>query len=285
MKLDSTNAEAISQIVADEGWGRVATLRFSSATLAGIVELGRTAFFGGENARVVAAECISQIRSATDLVQLVFNILNGAFCVERQAGHLFSAPEIELWMVRSPVCIESSDFSLFVNRFKRTLVQSRFGEALSYSLSQALIEMSENVVRHSSPVGCVPACGIVGYHVVPDEMNYIVADLGRGVLNSLRENRRWSSLTTESDALLAIAKRGATRLAQHPEGDGFRLAIKAFVDRQGILAMRSGDGIARICGNMDRHKAEVSNAQHVPGFRVTALCGLRESSKEITIQT
>lgn len=285
MTLDCSNAEALSQIAAEEGWARVAEFRFKEATLVGAVELARTAFHAGSQAREIVKLCVDEHSTASKVTQLVFAMLAGDFHTRRQQAHLFSAPEWELWLVRAIPCLESNDFGLFAQRFQRSLKQAGFGTRLPYALSQALIEMTENVVRHSAPFGVPPAFGLVGYHVVPDEMNYIVADLGRGVLGSLRENSKWSNLHTEADALVAASKNGATRLPEHSEGDGFRVAFQAFLDRRGILAMRSGDGLVRLHGNLNGREAEVSNAQHLPGLRVAGYCSLKRLSTEITFSS
>ena len=57
--------------------------------------------------------------------------------------------------------------------------------------------------RHSAPTGSAPAAGLVAYHVIHDQMNYLVADLGRGALQSLHENPKWKRLQNEGDALVA----------------------------------------------------------------------------------
>ena len=284
MILDCPNAEALSQVALDDGWARVAELEFSGATVSGIVELGRTAFHGGASACVAAERCLARVPEAGQILRSVFTMLRGNFEATRPQAHLFSAPERELWLVRGSSSVESKEFSLFVQRFRRSLEQAGFGLRFPYALSQALTEMTENVVRHSASSGSTPALGLVGFHVVREEMNYVVADLGRGALGSLSENPKWAHLKTESDALVAAAKRGATRLPQHTEGDGFRLAFQAFLDRQGIIAMRSGDGLARIQGNENGREAEMSNTAPVPGLRVSAWCGLNGQTKEIRIQ-
>jgi len=252
--------------------------------LTGLIELGRTVYHGGPQARASVEHCLTRLPVAQRMVRNVCSILDGDFDSHRPQTHLFSAPEWELWLVRGTACIESDEFSLYVQRFRRSLAQSGFGLRFPYALSQALTEMTENVVRHSSMNDNISAPGLVGFHVVRNEMNYVVADLGRGVLKSLRENNKWAHLNTEADALVAAAKRGATRLAQHSEGDGFRLAFQAFLDRQGVIAMRSGDGLARVHGNANGREAELSNTAHVPGLRVSARCNLNGEACEIPFQ-
>jgi hypothetical protein len=284
MVLDCPTAEALSQVAADDGWPRVGEFKFSDVTLLGIIELSREAVHGGAEAVLAADACLAKVPEARSLLREACAMLQGSFDPRRSQEHLFSAPERELWLVRDAASIESDDFSLFAHRFQRRLANTGFGIRYPYALSQALIEMTENVVRHSALSGSPPALGIVAYHVVREEMNYVVADLGRGVLHSLRENRKWAGLRTEADALVAAAKEGATRSPEHTEGDGFRLAFQGFLDREGVLAMRSGDGLARIHGNLNGRGAEMSNAAPLPGLRVAALCRLGGDSREILLK-
>jgi len=285
MHLDCPNSEALSEIAVNEGWARVGQLRFGSATLAGVTELARASFHSGGEALRNAELCLANLPLPRRILRDVFAMFGGAFEVTRSQAHLFSAPTLELWLVRSSDCIESTEFGLFANRFQRSLTQAGFGLRFPYALSQALIEMTENVVRHSAVRGAFPAVGVVGYHVVNNAMNYVVADLGRGVLGSLKESDRWQSLTTEADALVAAAKDGATRLPEQTAGDGFRVAFQGFLDREGVLAMRSGDGLVRLHGNMNGREAEVGNASPVPGLRVCGQCSLMGQTGEIELIT
>jgi hypothetical protein len=283
MLLDCSNSEAIPQIAKESGWGQIGELRFSGATLAGVVELGRAAFCEGTDECQNAERCLTNLPSAQQALRTTVAMLGGEFDNDLPQSHLFSAPTWELWLVRGPSCIESSEFSLFANRFQRSLAQSGFGLRFPYVLSQALIEMTENVVRHSAKKDAAPALGLVGYHVVPGAMNYIVADLGRGVLQSLNDNQKWRKLKTEADALVAAAKDGATRLADQTAGDGFRVAFQGFLDRDGVLAMRSGDGVVRLHGNMNGREAEIGNAVSIPGLRVCGQCMLSGNTGEIEL--
>lgn len=282
MLLNSANAESVSQIAADHSWSRVGELRFSAATLAGIVELGRGSFGGGPDAHGYAEQSLAKLPIAQRAFRTVIEMFGGQFSAERPQQHLFSAPTSELWLVRDTRCIESNEFGLFAHRFQRSLTQAGFGARFPYALSQALLEMAENVVRHGGENGRTVPLGVIGYHVTNGAMNYVVADLGRGVLRSLHDNKKWCGLKTEGDALLAAARDGATRLAEQSAGDGFRVAFQAFLDRQGVMAMRSGDGVLQLRGNMNEREAEIGNCHYVNGLRVVAMCSIAGSPSELT---
>lgn len=278
--LNCANAEAVSQLSQDDGWDCIGKLAFSGASLAGIIELARMAVNDGPFAHESASKSLRDVREVRRLFDEACILFDGRCPSDRSEEALFAAPEIELWMIRSAACVESSGFQLFMQRFHRSLKGAGFGARFPHLLTQAFLEMAENIVRHSA-ANEETACGVVGFHVLPQQMNYIAADLGRGVLASLRENPRWRDLSDEGNALVAAAKKGATRIPQHEEGDGFRLAFQAFLDREGVFLMRSGDGLARIHGNLSGREAEIGNAAGVPGLRIAALCNLDGLPTEI----
>jgi len=284
MILDCPAAEALSQLAEEKGWAAIEKHRFSDVTMFGVLELSRTVAVSGDEAKSAAEQCLAAVPHARELLSNAWTLWQGQFDPRRLREELFGAPPLELWLVRGSSCIESNEFSLFAHRFQRRLKESGFGLRFAYALSQALIEMTDNVVRHSAAAGEPPAVGLVAYHVVDDAMNYYVADLGRGVLRSLRENPKWSGLSNEGDALVAAARNGASRNAEHSEGDGFRIAFKGFLDRAGVLAMRSGDGLARVSGNFDQREAEIGNAALLRGLRVAATCSLKSGTDEILIR-
>lgn len=131
---------------------------------------------------------------------------------------------------------------MFVERLKRCGFQPGFANALC----AAFVEIAENVPDHSAERDAEMAAALVGYFVAPGEVHFAVGDVGRGVLASLHENPRWAGLRNSRQAIVATLEQGATRKPEHPEGTGLRLALKSFVDRNGILSISSGDGTAHV---------------------------------------
>src|SRR5262249_15758972 len=125
----------------------------------------------GSEGRAAADRCLLNIPSAQNYLRTVFDMLDNRFDTGRPQAHLWSAPTEELWFVRSAACLESDEFSLFAQRFHRSLTQAGFGLRFPHLLTQALLEMAENVIRHSG------TGGVVGYQVSAGNMNYVVADL------------------------------------------------------------------------------------------------------------
>lgn len=280
--LDSANAEAISQLTADQGWESIGAVSFEGASLAGIVELARTAYSSGKSAQGAALRKFDPSGKPHALLHQCFEYWSGAFDCARDRDHIFSAPEIELWCVRSWDCINDDSFPLYLQRFERSLRSSGFGDRFPKALSQAFTEMIENVIRHSSTNG-TPFPGVAGFHVRPKAASFVVADLGQGVLRGLRGNPRWRYLADEQTALVAAARDGASRMVNESAGFGFKRVFKSFLEREGYVSLRSGDGVANMRGNSDQKSVETCSCAYVPGLRVSVTMSLEAKLGEIRI--
>lgn len=187
-------------------------------------------------------------------------------------------------MVRSWDCINDDGFSLYLQRFERALRANGFGGRFPKALVQAFSEMIENVVRHSSKDG-PPSVAVIGYHVADGATSFVVADLGQGVLSGLRDNLKWRHIGDEQAALIATARDGASRMTDEVHGFGFKRVFKSFLERDGLLALRSCDGAAVFRGNSDRKSVETYPCANVPGLRVSISLSIRAVATEIKITT
>ncbi len=174
-------------------------------------------------------------------------------------------------------------WSEFQQGFVRTAKSFGFEPGFALALSAAFGEIAENVPDHSAPTDCEMAAAIVGYFIAPGELHFAVGDLGRGVLASLRENPLWASLKDSRNAILATLEQSATRKAEHQEGTGFKLALKSFVDRNGILAVSSGDAVARVGRDKDGRHVVSGFAPWLNGTCVAASCFMKGTPTERAI--
>jgi len=284
MILDSASSEAASQLAFDNGWTALRPVGFSEATLSGVIDLSRAAFLAGESSREEVLNLFTSDSLARRVCQETMAFYGGRFDASRGGDFIFSAPRLELWMVRSWDCL-GDDFQLFIQRFERALRQNGFGERYPKVLVKAFSEMVENVLRHSSPIECDSAVGVVGYHVVNGSADYVVADLGQGVLSGLTGNADWAHLQDEQAALVAAARDGATRFRGEQHGFGFKMVFKSFLERAGVLSLRSGDGVAILRGNMDSKVATTCSCAHVPGLRVAISIAVNGDAQEIPLDS
>jgi anti-sigma regulatory factor (Ser/Thr protein kinase) len=280
--LDGTASEAASQLVFDDGWSALARVGFSGATLNGAIDLSRAAFSAGNDNHKHVIELFARTSTPRQVCEEALTCYGGRFDGRRGQDFIFSTPRLELWMVRSWDCL-GDEFQLFIQRFEKALRQHGFGEKYPKVLVKAFSEMVENVMRHSSRTEGDSAIGVVGYHVVEGSADFVVADLGQGVLSSLSGNTDWAHLQDEQTALVAAARDGATQFKGEEKGFGFKMVFKSFLERAGVLALRSGDGIAILRGNMDSKEITTCSCAVVPGLRVSISISLNGEAKEIPL--
>src|SRR5947209_708367 len=130
--------------------------------------------------------------------------------------------------------------------------------------------MTENAVIHAA----APAI-LVGYHAVRGYTLFCVADVGIGVLASLRRNPKLSGLRLHNEAIRAALQGGTTsRLPEEGGGGfGFRQVFTSLADLWGSLRFRSGEGCLTMEGtDCDANQGSVTHPPPLPGFQVTICC-------------
>lgn len=188
-----------------------------------------------------------------------------------QAVEPFAAPAFEVQP--TPCGPNAPDYHLFCNRFYKSLVENgQFDPTLAKKLAGALGEMIDNVIQHSGSRRELPARGIMAYTVTAQTMAYAVADVGQGVLASLRTNPTWSGLATASDALKAAVESGAS--SRHGiAGTGFKTAIRAIADLSGTLRFRTDNAALTIDGKSAAGRLGLrSSSPRLPGLQVSIDC-------------
>ena len=123
----------------------------------------------------------------------------------------------------------------FQDDFRGALVESGMDRSYANALSGALIELASNAIEHSASLVSPLAC----FEVSTNFWCFGVADVGRGVLASIRENPSYAGLRTSAEALSTVLRDGVSRTGQPGRGDGFRRVFKALVDRRATIRFRS----------------------------------------------
>lgn len=187
----------------------------------------------------------------------------------------WDSPPVEIRPVPSRSEIGDVDFSTFGQRFSRSLQRNgKFPSALAIAITKAFQEMIDNVIQHSGPRDTQPARGIIGYSVVPGTMTFAVADLGRGVLASLRTNPVWAELSSSREALVRAIQRRATRRVDIFKGGGFDQVHRALADRNGVLRFRSGDAALTLDGRGRDRSVIVSDSPAMEGLQLSVTCAI-----------
>lgn len=129
------------------------------------------------------------------------------------------------------------------------------------SLMGAMIEIQDNVYEHSG----APHTGLVAYAVTPNSFEFVVADRGVGVLQTLRQNPRYVDIPNSGAALQEVVKDGVSRFpSEAGRGQGFNQLFRALVGRNGEIRFRSGDHALTMQPTTDALHGKMTLAQVAP---------------------
>jgi len=141
-------------------------------------------------------------------------------------------------------------------------------------LMGALGELQDNVFEHSG----APCTGLVAYGVAHGTFEFVVADAGRGVLASLRENAEFAHLADSGAALRVAASDGASRHARDTgHGYGIGQLFRALAQDAAELRFRSGDHALRLWGDTPSLTGliELSQKAWLNGLTISVRCAPR----------
>jgi hypothetical protein len=151
----------------------------------------------------------------------------------------------------------------------KALLAVQFPSPFARGLVGAMDEMQNNIRDHSDAIDT----GLIAYRITADRVEWVVADRGVGVLNSLKSGA-FPSLTDGGEALKVALTDGRSRFGTATgRGYGFRELFKALSARQGSLRFRSDDHALTIAGvSPSLSRARLQQRAHVAGFTVTVTC-------------
>ena len=203
--------------------------------------------------------------------------LRGALAALRgnppKVGATFGAPSAEIRM--APVDGDEMASLLWTehrDRFARSLSSiAGVPGPTARAITGAYAEMVDNVLCHAAPVGAPRPPSIVGFSVSVTEFEFAVADLGRGVLASLRDKEANRSLTNHGDALRAAVEEGATS-RPYSTGGGFKEVHVALADLAGMLRFRTGDAALSLNGQGQTRRAVRAPSPMLSGFQLGVYC-------------
>jgi hypothetical protein len=172
----------------------------------------------------------------------------------------------------APASVLGHRWDSFFKRFELSMRHQSFSSAKAAALAASMREMAENVWNHSGPDDESPAPGIMAYHVTAGAVEYAVADVGRGVLQSMQSENAWPGITTPRDALEAAVQLHRSRRKDHPQGDGFARVLRSLADLGGVLRFRSGDSVLTITGKEEERRFEYRASPDLAGLQLTIRC-------------
>jgi hypothetical protein len=136
----------------------------------------------------------------------------------------------------------------------------------------AMEEMENNIHEHSE----AQDTGILAFRAVPGVFEFVVADGGIGILNSLRKCDLFATLSDHGAALQMALTDGMSRFGPDSNrGHGFRPIFIGLVNLRGSLRFRSGDHALLMDGTSpDLATAQLAQKPMIDGFFASVSCDL-----------
>jgi hypothetical protein len=164
----------------------------------------------------------------------------------------------------------------FLIRSKRAAKDAGFSDDHSAKLTAAIGEFYSNVVEHSNNVGS----GYVVFCAKNRTFEFVVADEGIGVLNSLRGNPNFVNLTDSGTALELALSEGISRHLEPGRGSGFRPLFIGLANISRFIRFRSSDHSRELVRAADGNiKALTRQASNLRGFFCSVLCESESSGR------
>lgn len=138
------------------------------------------------------------------------------------------------------------------------------------SLVAALVEMQDNVYQHSGAA----QTGLVAYAVTDQSFEFVVADRGMGVLETLRQNPDYAHLPDAGAALTEAIRPGVSRFpVASGRGQGFVQLCRSMVTHRAELRFRSGDHALTLCPTDDplNGHQRLSHTSALSGTMISAI--------------
>ena len=178
----------------------------------------------------------------------------------------------EFMTIESDYFLIGEDWQLYLTRFSRAAKSVGLPKREADLLGVALNEMAENTAIHSQS----PVPGLAGYHVAPGSAQFCVADVGVGILGSLRNCSVYQTVKTHREAIRLALHDGVSRFGPHQGGFGFGRVFKALVANWGDVRFRSGEACLTMSGvDLDADQGTEHFPPPLPGFQVSVTCRVR----------
>lgn len=251
----------------------------SNVTLPGACELFATALSVG-----AGSDLLKQIEIRAAVGDPLWRALIAEWGRERLPqlkGDLHGTRVFEFFRLRESADKTSDHFSLFLERFGRSMKTEGFPRKFANALTKVGDEMADNVVQHSAESG--PFSGVAGYHVWAGRAGFVVIDIGRGIFARLRDSPKWCHLPNSRAALRAIVGQGASSRLEQGAGEGFKQLFTSLVDHNCLIRLRTDDSVITVAeGATDREGGELLSP-HLPGVQVSISCALGKRAAEAEI--
>lgn len=156
----------------------------------------------------------------------------------------------------------------FCKRLENAVQKAGFEKGYAQALTGTFEEMVSNVYEHCEK----RKTGIAAYRWDRNEFEYVVADAGIGVLNSLHQHSDYSNILDSGQALTTVVKDGETR---HGKGSGHGVGFNRLLNiakRRSYLRFRSGDHSYVVDGTHQPLIRQIKPCAMFEGFLISVVC-------------
>ncbi len=273
MQIDNAFITDLREYISSKGHFPIASLSPSGFSVGGIVQIA-----------CLKAGCPQWLDSFLESRRKSSKVLDTAIATYERGclpsrTNMWEERSLEFFPIRGREWADKRQYHPFESRFCKAAKQAGFGKKAE-ALSGALFEMADNVSQHSGADSSSPAPGLIGYYICDGHVAFSIADLGRGALDSLKENPLWHKLHNSKDALMAIVKDHASRRPYGGDGEGFKEVFRSLADLNGLVELFSGDGRVRITTTPSGRQATPQFAGLLSGFQITVNCSLAGNPEE-----
>lgn len=174
--------------------------------------------------------------------------------------------------IRDKRGLEGEEWGFVLQRFKSALLRNGFPEGFHKGMASAFADMADNIIQHSVFGTEWVLNGMVAYQVRPKEVFFTIADVGIGALQSLSSNPEYAELSSSRRALDLICRNKASRRVNQGAGQGYNDLFIALASYNGLVRVRSGDGLFRIEGEIGRIEPQTASLHQTPGLQLSVEC-------------
>lgn len=136
-------------------------------------------------------------------------------------------------------------------------------------MAAAILELAGNIEEHSQAAHT----GVIAFRATAGSFEFVVADLGIGILGSLRASPDFTTLDDHGRALELALTDGVSRFNDPLRGHGFRPIFQGLTDLSGYLRFRSGDHALLMDGTKPSlATAHLAQKPTFAGFLASVMC-------------
>jgi hypothetical protein len=185
-------------------------------------------------------------------------------------GKWFHATGRQGFVSVTAISADYANWTEFAMRAKRAATGGGFADDQAGQLVAAIGELRDNIRDHSQRV----ETGYLVYDVAPNRFEFVVADSGIGVLQSLRLHPHFAYLSDAGKALeLALSEGVSRHYDEKDRGRGFRPIFIGLANASRHLRFRSGDHSREIVrANGGGLEAATHQRANLDGFLCSVAC-------------